>query len=309
MLCPPTVCPTSKRCVITLLPVHTQHYAPLMTAGGKSRKPNEAGMELTDNSLYDGSRKNRYREEFLPDAFEAQYEPPPDEHPKPTHPTGQLDQPPPLYDTLNPSQRQHSTNSIGSGKELPNPLYSGFPSSRPTSQQLQDSGSGTGHSAKGVRGEPLYSEATDNRPIDNGAVYTEPNMDTSRTSQLLDSHPPPPPDPQNIPSDPFSPSPPPAPDPRSIPTISPNAKDDVVFTSSDHTYDPLTSTNIPTYAEAGPGSQEHLYSELPDPGHSGSTHRPPVFHIPPPPLPPTSFERSVEVTPPGTNAPSSQDTL
>lgn len=238
--------------------------------GSKSHKP-EVGVgsssaELQDNSLYDRHQKNRQLEQeawFPPDAYESQYEPPPEDQavvlrPKPTHPTGdqdQSDRPPALYDTLHPTRRRQYTPSIGSGKELPNPLYSGILSSRPNSQLLH-SGSGTVHSTDDggntntpiIVGEPLYSEAN-MPPAEGGTVYSEPTL-PAQTSEPLDSQ---------------SYSPPPPPDPKSI----------------------------PTYADAGPASmssQEHLYSELPDPRHydkPSSNPRPhgriPIFHLPPPP--------------------------
>ena len=230
--------------------------------GGNSKSEVDGGNELQDNSLYHRHQKNENRqqeEEFSPEAFESQYEPPPDEdqsvplQPKPTHSTLVLQQPQPLYDTLNPSERLSFAASIGSSREQPNPLYSGTPaSSRPTSQ-LQDSGTGTVNGSK--MEEHLYSEA--NTPqFNNGVVYSELDHHASQAS--LNSTPPPPPDPRRIPKDP---SPPALPD---LP-------------------------NNPMYAEAGSGvgSQEHLYSELPDPRHhDGAPHthtRSPIFHVPPPP--------------------------
>ena len=237
-------------------------------------------MELQDNSLYDKDMNNRRQQdeaEFPPEAFESQYEPTSDEdlggptRPKPTHPQGPLEQPQPVYDTLNPSsthQQTMSTSSIGSGRELANPLYSGIPSSRPTSQ-LQDSGNGTVRSMGTTKEEPLYSEANNNK-----AVYTHPDMRVSQTSQLGLS-PPPPPDPRNIPTGSSSPS-------------------DVPDTT---VYDPLDApdpTTMPAYAEAGPGNQEHMYTELPDTRHHDKDSSPsrPFFHVPPPP--PSSEENSGE---------------
>ena len=233
----------------------------------------EAGLEMQDNSLYKQNKKPvENRKEFPPEAFESQYEAPPDDghtvplRPKPTHPTGAPTEGAlPLYDSLNPAGRHVSTYSSTSSRELPNPLYSG---ARPTSQH--DSGSGVIHS-KTVRGgtggggggeEPLYSEAGV-PPETNGGIYTEPD---SRGSKLLD---------------PFSAPPPPPPDPRTIPTASPPLKTAPLVDGSD---DPK---ELPTYAEAGPaGSEEHLYSELPDPHRhpdTSSPSHPSHFHIPPPP--------------------------
>lgn len=220
----------------------------------------DGGVELQDNSLYDRRQKHHQEVEFPPDAYESQYEPSPKEkesvllRPKPTHPTtDRMSGPQPVYDSLGPSERKQSIFSSGSGKELPNPLYSGLPakriSSHPTSQQ-NDSGSGTvrntagGVDSGGHSEEPLYSEAKE--PPANNALYTEPDLPASRTSRRLDSPPPPPPDP----------------------------------------------SSIPTYAEAGPSmsSQEHLYIELNDPDTSSTRlpDRTPVFHVPPPPPPETA---------------------
>ena len=231
----------------------------------------EAGLEMQDNSLYKQSKKLvENREEFPSEAFESQYEAPPDDghtvplRPKPTHPSGApIEGTLPVYDLLNPAGRHLSTYSSTSSKELPNPLYSG---TKPTSQH--DSGSGVIHSRGVVGGgtagsgggeEPLYSEASV-LPETNGGVYTEPD---SRGSKLLDS---------------FSAPPPPPPDPRTIPTASPPLKTAPLVDGSDEP---------PTYAEAGPaGSEEHLYSELPDPHRhpdTSSPSHPPHFRIPPPP--------------------------
>ena len=251
--------------------------------GSNSKSGVDGGTDLQDNSLYHRHQKNnsqqQQEEEFSPEAFEIQYEPPPDEdqaaplRPKPTHSTLVLQQPQPLYDTLNSTatERQSFAASIGSGRELPNPLYSGTPaSSRPTSQ-LQDSGSGTVNGTKGNTGEPLYSEANAPQP-GNGVVYTEVDHRGSQTSQ--NPTPPPPPDPSSIPQDP---SPPALPDLH----------------------------NNPMYTEAGPGtgSQEHLYSELPDPHHHNSALHPhtrsPIFHVPPPPSSRENLAELSSSSPPG----------
>ena len=259
---------------------HIPCILPLFTAGGKESQKTggETGLEMQDNSLYQGHNKKQKekQEEFPPEAFESQYEPPPDDHivplrPKPTHPTGPpTDGAPPLYDSLNPTGRHLSTYSSSSSRELPNPLYSG---TRPTSQHDSGSGSiinnrgGVGGVRGGVGGgggveEPLYSEA--NMPPEAvEGVYTDPD---TQTSKLLES---------------FSAQPPPPPDPRTIPTASPPPKTTPLVDDSDNPKEP------PTYAEAGPaGSQEHLYSELPDSHHhphTSSPSNPPNFHIPPPP--------------------------
>ena len=227
----------------------------------------DGGVELQDNSLYDRHQKHQQEAEFPPDAFESQYDPSPKEkesvllRPKPTHPTTDgLSGPQPVYDSLGPSERKHSVFSSGSGKELPNPLYSGLPakriSSRPTSQ-LNDSGSGTVHNTAGSGGhseEPLYSEAKE-PPADN-ALYTEPSLPASRISRRLDSPPPPPPDPNSIP-----------------------------------TY---------AEAGPSMSSQEHLYTELHDPETSSTRppDRTPVFHAPPPP-PPETPEKYLSDSPQG----------
>lgn len=229
--------------------------------GGKSKSAEfkdsgDGGIELQDNSLYDRHQKSKQEAEFPPDAYESQYEPSPKERdsvllrPRPTHPTtDELNQPQPLYDSLGPSGRQRSTISIGSGKELPNPLYSGLPAkstlSRPTSQQ-NNSGSGIVHNAdRGVdhSGEPLYSEA--NEPLANDALYTEPGLPVLRGSRRFESPPPPPPDPSSI---------------------------------------PAYAEAGPAMA-----SQEHLYTELHNPDISSThlPNRTPVFHVPPPPPPET----------------------
>ena len=228
---------------------------------------------MQDNSLYHGHKKGKEEEEFPPDAYESQYEPPPSDghavplRPKPTHPTEPPStEPLPLYDTLNPAGRQVSTYSSTSSRDLPNPLYSG---TRPTSQH--DSGSGhvreRGGGGRGKSEEPLYSEA--NNPLESsGVVYSEPD---SRGSKLLADS---------------SPAPPVPPDPRTIPTASPPHNTAPVINSLNDIME------FPTYAEAGPaGSQEHLYSELPDRRDpESSPSRRPNFNIPPPPptLPPPS---------------------
>ena len=258
------------------------------TAGGKgSAKPEESGQEMQDNSLYHKHRHNKENEqEFPPEAFESQYEYPPDDNhtvplrPKPTHPTGPQSDQPPLYDTLNAAGggRQASTYSSASSRDLPNPLYSG---TRPTSQH--DSGSGTINGKGGGTEEPLYSEAS--VPRDNpGVLYSKPD---SRGSKLLES---------------FSVEPPVPPDPRTIHTSSPPSNTAPIISNPNE---------APTYAEAGPaGSEEHLYSELPNKQTSASSpsHPPPNFHIPPPPptLPPPSSSSPVLAPEPTYSTPTRQ---
>ena len=214
--------------------------------------------------------------------------------PKPTHPTSdQTNQPQPVYDTLTPSGRESFTVSIGSGKELPNPLYSGLAKSSRPNSQLQDSGSGTVHSqdntGKGTEDEPLYSEA--NMPSTNEGVYTEPDKNITRSSQLLSDTSPPPS--HSHPNDPLIVTPPPPPDPRTIPNTS-SPPSNPSHLQPNELADP---NNTPMYAEPNLGSQEHLYSELPDPQHPQNNNSPPIFHTPPPPLtkPPPSKETSGEL--------------
>lgn len=234
---------------------------------------------------------------FPPEAYESQYDPASDVgtfvmlRPKPTHPTYELEldnQPHPLYDLLSPHEEM-SRASLSSGKELPNPLYSGLPvsagNSRPTSQ-FHDSGSGSvqhglgtgvvwNGSREGTAEEPQYSEATGQSSSDGQApVYSEPSSRVSRSSQHLEglSTPPPPPLP---------------PHPRDFPMYAEAGPPSGVEEGGRPETDPGRPLSL--------GSQEHLYSELKDFPRKGKPEaRAPVFHTPPPP--PPKIESSGEFT-------------
>ena len=254
----------------------------------KSRRESDTdlGIQIAVPHIDTDMSYPRRREDtpFPPEAYESQYEPASDMghfivlRPRPTHPTLESeldDQPHPLYDLLSP--HEESRASMASGKELPNPLYSGLPisagNSRPTSQ-FHDSGSGSvqhgsgtgvvwNGSREGTVGEPQYSEATGQSSSDGqGPLYMEP---TSRSSQHLEglSTPPPPPLP---------------PHPRDIPMYAEAGPPSGVEESGRLGTDPSRPLSL--------GSQEHLYSELKDLPRKGKPDAcAPVFHTPPPPPP------------------------
>ena len=216
--------------------------------------------------------------------------------PKPTHPTHLALESEEhyhlLYDTLSPHDDKPPA-SYTSGKDLPNPLYSGLPvsaaNSRPTSQ-YHDSGSGNvrhnsgngvvwyGSQGAATVDELQYAVGNDQSSV---GFYTEPTVQMSRPSQYIEQH--------------YSPPPPLPPHPRDS---TPYAEAGPPSREISQGAGELAENNI---QPPSPPSQEHLYSELKEYNRRAETSprvetESPVLQVPspPPPVPPSKLGESRE---------------